>query len=114
LKIGIQPSPRRTARRIARLLLPPIRWVDGAAAAARQRRVAPGGGSASLEVDGRTAPCRLHCADRLVGEGVALREGHAERRELGLQVARRHAEDEAAPERTSRLAAAFAERKGFR
>src|SRR5207244_2504852 len=34
--------------------------------------------------------------DRLVGEVVALREGHAQGRELGLQVASRHAEDEAA------------------
>src|SRR5439155_3363423 len=63
---------------------------------ARQRRVAPGDEVPPLEVDALAAPRGLHGPDCLVGEVVALVEGHAERRELRLQVARRHAEDEAA------------------
>src|SRR6266446_3115739 len=67
----------------------PLQW-------ARQRRVAPGDEVPPLDVDALAAPRGLHGPDRLVVEVVALLEGHAEGRELGLQVARRHAEDEAA------------------
>jgi hypothetical protein len=96
LKIGIQPSPSSTARRIARLLLPPTQIGGcGCWSGPRERGVPVGREVAALERDAAAAPRRLHRTDRLVGQLVALRERHAERGELRLEVSGGEAEDEA-------------------
>ena len=91
---GTQPWPSSTARRIARLLLPPTQiggcgWLTG-----RGRIVTDASPEVpALDRDRVLGPHPPHHLDALVEQLVALVELHAQRAELRAQVAGRDAED---------------------
>ena len=98
LGMGAQPSASSTARRMARLELPPIQMGGrGCWSGPGQRDVSPSATKwRPSKLKDLPRPRRLHGHDGLVGQLVALGEVHPEGGELDLLVAGADAQDDPA------------------